>query len=303
MPRSSHVFASILSLAGFSSAPAPAASCPDPKTSVSSAPLFTDFTRTSDGGRSLLDHCDWEVVTSNWGGTTDAGDYSGGVVAGNVTWTPAGLVLKGHGNHYTGPILGRGSDGVLRADGKRTGAALRSRRRFQGGRFEACVTIPEALGVVTAFWTFRYEEGGGAPPRNHEIDIEFPGQPDAATPVDLDHVNLTTWRDLGENGHTTLFKRLSSRAADGKFHLLRFDWIPPTSNSEGLVRFYIDHQPQGDIATTVPSLPGEVWFGLWFPPVWAGTPDFDEVEMRVKWVRAGAPFDGDAARHDGPSCE
>ncbi len=231
------------------------------------APLVTDFSRNRDGTAVTLDHCDWEIVTSNWGGRTpDGGDYSGGVIEENVRIDEGGLVLKANGNLYEGPLRGRGSDGRLRPDGKRTGAAIRSKRFFRGGRFEACVTIPRELGVVSALWTFRYEEVPGGAPRNHEIDIEFPGQRDAATPVDLDHVNFTTWTGLGENGHTTAFRPLSSRASDGNFHLLRFDWQPPADNTEGQVDFYIDDQLHATITSTVPDLPANCGLAFGFRP-------------------------------------
>jgi hypothetical protein len=243
-----------------------------------------------------LNECVWTKVQSNWGGLSEAGDYSGGVLLSNIEERLGPLVLHAHGNRYQGPIRGMNSDGTERPDGQRTGAAIMSRQRFLGGRFEARVTIPAELGVVSAFWTYNNYTSRDGVEHNHEIDIEFPGRAVADDPPSLDYVMLTTWVGLKEGQSTSSFSHLPAAVADGKFHLLRFDWLPPEEGRGGYVKFYVDGHEMATTTTNVPTAPGNVWLGLWFPPVWAGTPDFDSVEMKVDWVHV-SPLSGPDPAH------
>ena len=161
---------------------------------------------------------------------------------------------------------------------------IRSRQRFLGGQFEARVTIPAQLGVVSAFWSFFYEKTT-TDERNHEIDIEFPGQASAHSPPALTHVTLSTWRGLAAGQSTAAFVKLPHAVADGAFHLLRFDWLPPSASQAPAVKFYIDDTLLHVARTNVPGEPANIWLGLWFPPQWAGKPEFTSVSMRVDWIR------------------
>lgn len=232
-----------------------------------------------------LNECVWTRVQSNWGGLSETGDYSGGVVYDNIEEKAGPLVLRARGNLYNGPIRGLNSDGTVRPDGRRTGASIMSRQRYLGGRFEARVTIPPELGVVSAFWTYNNFTGPDGVEHNHEIDIEFPGRPLVDSPPSLDYVMLTTWVGLHQGQSTSDFKRLPATVTDGKFHVLRFDWLPPSGDTGGYVKFFVDGHPLLSTTTNIPSEPGNVWLGLWFPPLWAGSPEFDTVEMKVDWVR------------------
>jgi Glycosyl hydrolases family 16 len=258
--------------------------CPEAADALSTREIFSDFTR---GG---LDSCDWIKVQSNWGGHTESGDYSGGVIKANVGERDGMLVLTAHGNRYDGDIRGYDRDGSMRPDGRRTGAAIMSRQRYLGGRFEARVTIPAVLGVASALWTFFYAETPGGAEENHEIDIEFPGRPSDDGAPSLGYVMFSTWRGLAKGQWTTAFEALPGTVTDGKFHDLRFDWHPPDVGSQGSVAFYIDGRLLETIRTNVPSKPGNVWLGLWFPPKWAGVPDFSTAEMKVDWIRI-SPLD------------
>ena len=252
--------------------------CPEPADAVSTRAIHAQFK-----GRGL-DGCDWVIVQKNWGGHTTAGDYSGGVIKANVGMRDGKLVLTARGNRYDGPIRGYNKDGSMRPDGRRTGAVIMSRQRYLGGRFEARVTIPVELGVASALWTFFYAERDGTV-ENHEIDIEFPGRPSDAAAPSFDYVLLSTWRGLTKGQWTTAFEPLPATVTDGKFHVLRFDWQPQDAGRKGFVAFYIDGRLLKTIRTTVPSKAGNLWLGLWFPPKWAGVPDFVEVKMKVDWVR------------------
>lgn len=256
----------------------PGKACRDAADAVSTRAIFADF---KSGG---LDACDWITVQKNWGGHTAAGDDSGGVIKANVASRDGMLVLTARGNLYEGGVRGYNRDGTERDDGRRTGAVIMSRQRYLGGRFEARVTIPSDLGVASALWTFFYAERNGSV-ENHEIDIEFPGRPGDDGAPSYRYALLSTWRGLSKGQWTTVFKALTQTVADGNFHVLRFDWQPPDAGSDGFVAFYIDGRLLETIRKDIPSKPGNLWLGLWFPRKWAGVPDFAIAEMTVDWVR------------------
>lgn len=241
--------------------------------------IHADFSLAS------IDLCEWVIVRANWGGQSGGEDYNGGVSPDNVALRSKMLVLTALGNQYSGPLRGVDSNGAQRKNGRRTGAAIMTRQRFRGGRFEAKIKIGDKLGVASAMWTFFYEETPQGGIRNHEIDIEFPGQADEGAPPSLDHVTMTTWTGLKPNETTAAFRPLPASMADGRFHVLRFDWRPPEPERPGVVMFYMDGALQAVTRTNIPSEPGNFWLGAWFPPNWAGTPDFAETEMLVEWAR------------------
>ncbi|HEX2840199.1 glycoside hydrolase family 16 protein [Hyphomicrobium sp.] len=277
MKQSAKLYCTALGLI-FSSSAWALAGCHVPADVVAGQELFETF-------KAPLNECVWTKVQSNWGGLTATGDYSGGVLLDNIqegTWP---LVLHAYGNRYNGPIRGLNSDDSVRPDGRRTGAAIMTRQRFLGGRFEVRATVPDALGVVSAFWTYNNFTTRDGVEHNHEIDIEFPGRPRTNAPPSLKYVMLTTWTGLKDGQSTSALERLPASVTDGKYHVLRFDWLPPSDGGAGYVKFFIDGALLTTTTTNVPSEPGNVWLGLWFPPEWAGTPDFDSVEMKVDWVR------------------
>ncbi len=274
--------ASVLAL--LLASPGASAGCRLPADVTVKDELFDDF-------REPLNDCVWTRVQSNWGGLTEAGDYSGGVLLANIEEGPGPLVLHARGNYYKGPIRGFNSDDSVRPDGHRTGASIMTRQRYFGGRFEARVTIPAELGVVTAFWTFNNFTTQDGVEQNHEIDIEFPGHPAEDSPPNLRYVMLTTWTGLKTGQSTSVNRKLPAAVADGKYHVLRFDWVPPDAGKGGSVTYFVDGHELATTTTNVPSEPGNLWLGLWFPPEWAGTPNFDSVEMKVDWVRI-TPLEG-----------
>ncbi len=266
--------------AGRAAAESPGKNCPEPENAVSTRALFDKFSGP------IAESCDFTVVQSNWGGHTATGDYSGGVIKANVDKRDGLLVLTARGNRYDGEVRGYDKDGTMRPDGRRTGAAVMSRQRYLGGRFEARVTVPPDLGVASALWTFFYEEPpDGGSIENHEIDIELPGRASDEGAPSFRYVLLSTWRGLEKGQWTTAFQPLPQTVTDGKFHVLRFDWQPPSEKDEGSVAFYIDGRLLKTIRSSVPSKAGNLWLGLWFPRKWAGVPDFAIAEMKVDWVR------------------
>ena len=232
----------------------------------------------------ILNPCTWVVVQANWGGQQGGEDFNGGVLAENVSVRDGALALSAHGNIYNGPSRGINLDGSVRRDGKRTGAAIMTRQRYLGGRFEARFAAIKRPGVVSALWTFFYDQTADGMIRNHEIDIEFPGQAREDAPISFRNATLTTWTGLQPGQTTAAFAAVSHNLLYNGHHTLRFDWRPPTPTWSGAVSFFIDGRLTHVTRTNVPSEPGNLWVGAWFPPVWAGEPEFDEAEMIVDWI-------------------
>jgi beta-glucanase (GH16 family) len=246
---------------------------------LSNRELRDDFTQPT------LAPCLWVIVRSNWGGKKGNGDYNSGVVPENVSLRDNTLVLTARGNLYDGPVQGVKSDGTPSEDGRRSGAAVMTRDLYLGGRFEANVKIIKHPGVVSAMWTFFYDQLPDGTVRNHEIDIEIPGNADADSGPSFDHATLTAWTGLKPGESTAAYCALPNSIADDKFHRLMFDWRPPGKADPGSVEFYIDGRLCATTRTNVPSKPANLWLGVWFPPDWAGIPDFEQAEMLVNQVR------------------
>jgi beta-glucanase (GH16 family) len=247
--------------------------------SETQAVFFDDFTA------SVLDSAKWLVVEKNWGGQVAGADYNGGVVRENVQIRDGRLLLFAAGNRYEGPLRGINRDGTRRADGKRVGAAVATRDYFGSGRYEARMRIIPRLGVVSAIWTYHYEEVPGGKTINHEIDIEVPGRfgPDAGPSFEF--AVMSAWQGEGDHEHITHYAPLRQSVRDNAFHVHRFDWYAGSTREQPRVEFYIDGKLQTTIAHDVPSLRGRFYIGAWFPRGWAGEPDFDIEAIEVDWVR------------------
>jgi len=261
-------------------------------------PLFDEFEGDT------LNPSIWLIARSQWGGEK----INGGVVPDNIHLESGKLLIKGHGDHYTGPVKGvrRTAGKVSRiAHGRRTGACLVTRECYASGRYEVRMKIPRNLGVCTALWTFHYLEvdsqhdeyiadsgKGDIYISNHEIDIELPGRPGAkAVDIGYDWALFNTW--IGERDRDMTFDptKLPREVNDGKFYTWRFDWHTgdPGKAIEPRVDFYLDGELMHSITTTVPVDAGQFWMGLWFPDKWAGNPDFEVETLEIDWVRI-TPF-------------
>lgn len=284
-------------LIGIASAAAVAVSVPvHTSAEEPSVVFFDDFSSGS------LDTESWLIAEKNWGGTvTENGvktDYNGGVIAENVRTENGSLILTGLGNGYEGDIRGINRDGTRREDGKRCGGAIATKDYYGSGSYEIRARIAPEYGCCSAMWTFEYEEdysGDELSIVNHEIDIEFPGRDDSGKP-DLSHALCNTW--VTEEDYTSESVYCGDQT-DGKFHTYRFDWHTGGDGEVPRVEFYFD----GELAYTsyedIPTNESRFWIGLWFPKNWAGTPDFEQTEFEVDWVRI-TPFheSGDTPQHE-----
>mmetsp|Transcript_27992 Transcript_27992/g.59712 ORF Transcript_27992/g.59712 Transcript_27992/m.59712 type:complete len:624 (-) Transcript_27992:13-1884(-) len=255
--------------------------CPVPKA------FYDDFSAG-------LDESKWLTAEKSWGGGAD-GFTNGGVVAENVVAnvTAGTIVFNAHGNFYNGDVMGINKDLTRQTTGVRTGGAIATRQYLGAGSYEIKMKIAGELGVCSAIWTFFYNDddycSSGDAIINHEIDIELPGRPSAATnDIDFSQALLNTWigeiGSLYEAGYTSLDKDVD----DDVFHTWRFDWH--TDPSDRRVEFYLDGEYLRTMRNFIPFYAGRLWIGAWFPNAWAGEPNFAEAQMEVDYVKF-TPFD------------
>ena len=165
-----------------------------------------------------------------WGGA------NGGVVTDNVLLERRKLILRGHGDRYTGDVQGTDMFGKPKfhtnpLDPKfgqpwthRVGACVVLKKRTGYGSYRVVGKIPNHLGVCYAMWTFFYQEIYPGSPyyqqfkdeglheqgsfeqgyyivKNHEIDIEFPSHLDggAYNQPSLSNMKCNTWRGELQN--------------------------------------------------------------------------------------------------------
>ena len=263
---------------------------------ASSDVFFEDFS----GGS--LDTDKWLIAEKNWGGTVNVDgvteDYNGGVIAENVKLRDGELVLTGFGNEYNGELKGINRDKSRRSDGKRCGGAIATRDYFGSGSYEIRAKIAPELGCCSAMWTFEYEEnysGDTLNIVNHEIDIEFPGR-DKNDDLSLSHALCTTW--VTEDDYKTKSVDCGDQA-DGEFHTYRFDWHTGSDSETPRVEYYFDDVLTYTAYDFIPTNESRFWLGLWFPKYWAGTPDFEQTEFKVDYVKI-TPFheSGDTPQHE-----
>ena len=258
--------------------------------------FYEDFSGSS------LDTDKWLIAEKNWGGTVTSGgvteDYNGGVIPENVSVRDGKLILTGLGNDYEGELRGIARDKSRRADGKRCGGAIATKDYFASGSYEIRARISPELGCCSAMWTFEYEENysdGGLEVINHEIDIEFPGR-DSNNDLSLSHALCTTWVTEEDYNSKSVY---CSDQADGEFHTYRFDWHTGDDGEKARVDYYFDDELTYTSYDFIPTNESRFWLGLWFPKNWAGTPDFDQTEFEIDYVKI-TPFheSGDTKQHE-----
>lgn len=240
-----------------------------------------------------LDETKWIPANRSWGGWIEEDgvrkDYNGGVVPANVSVRDGKLILTGHGNRYTGDVPGIWRDGSVREDGIRTGACVYTREFYGSGTYEVYARISPEPGGCSAIWTFEWEqEPLTGHVINHEIDIELPGRPGAEIrDMDFDYALCNTWIGEESNECTVNYQHLPTRVDDGEYHLFRFDWHTgdKETGEKKRVDFYLDGEYLCTSTRFVPTNPGQLWLGLWFPLNWAGEPDFDTSTFEIDWVR------------------
>jgi hypothetical protein len=271
------------------------------------------YTLCDDFNGTALNTSLWYFVQKNWGGQVSGStSYNGGVLPANVSVSGGNLHLVGHGNLYTGPLLGINKDGSTRTDGTKVGAGIASLGYFGSGTYEVRMKVLPDFGAVSTMWTFNYQEFAPGTPEyianngtgdvwvsNHEIDVEMPGRPGAAdTGISFNWALFNTW--IGERDspseYTTGYTNTGINNADGNFHIYKFIWHTGSNpnHSDGSVQFYVYgvlNRTATGTAAHVPWKEGRLWLADWFANSWAGTANFDTAEMTVDYVRFTASND------------
>ena len=207
-----------------------------------------------------LDPNKWLVSTRNWSAAVSQGQLAKNVSISDDNF----LVLRANGMYHP--------DDELRM----TGSAILSKDTFGPGKYEIAMKTHPRLGVVSAFWTFYYEDDN----HNHEIDIEFPGN------KSFRNILNTNWTGVNRNQYLTKVVETLTPANDGRWHKYTFEWMTDPS----VVKYYVDDVLTSTIDAHVPTSKGQLWLGAWFANKWAGVADFETDYMLVDWV-SYEPYD------------
>ena len=162
------------------------------------------------------------------------------MITDNVCYDADGnLVLIANGDYYEGDKKGINASYSSVRGGKRTGAAVKSRRAYGYGSFEVEMTVPAFNGICTSIWLYNNfpDETAGRENHNYEIDIELDGtagKENGALRNDgnLSSMACTTW--LTEKDYKSQYVAAGKPLNDGAFHKFRFDW------HSDKVEFYLD---------------------------------------------------------------
>ena len=254
--------------------------------------LFDEF----DGD--TLNFENWLIADKSWGGN------NGGLVPENVSVSDGTLKLEGHGNLYTGDIMGHNKS----LGGKRTGAGIATRDYFSSGRYEIVAKVAPVQGACSAVWTFMYEENDEEI-SNHEIDIEIPTANATHSEPCFECARFNTY--VTETKDNSQFMDLPSAVDDNKFHKYRFDWHTGSEKEEKRVDFFVDDVLICTSKKYVPTNASRLWIGIWFPCAqdkdhdgvcetgWTGTADFDTAVYEIDSVKI-TPFleEGDTVQNE-----
>lgn len=221
---------------------------------------------------STLSSTIWDYADRTWSAGSPANPSHGGVVPELINISNGVLALRGHGNLYTGDIMGIGRK-------TKVGSCVISKTKHASGRYEFRAKIIPQAGALSAFWTFDFKaylspDSGNI---NHEIDIEIKKNGAA-----FNQALCNTW--IYEKVSTQRTNNTFLNQDDGNYHIYRFDWHTGGNGIQPRVEFYYDDELKETITTNIPSRMSQLWIGNWFP-AWAGTPDFDVDTMFVDWVK------------------
>ena len=214
----------------------------------------------------------WEYANQSWSAGSGSNPSHGGVVPALINISNGVLALKGHGNLYTGDIMGIGRK-------TKVGSCVISKTKHASGRYEFRAKIIPRGGDLSAFWTFDFKAYSSADSGNinHEIDIEVKQNLNA-----FNQALCNTW--IYEKVFTQRTNNNFLSQDDGNYHIYRFDWHTGGKGIQPRVEFYYDDVLKETITTNIPNRMSKLWIGNWFPS-WAGTPDFAVDTMFVDWVK------------------
>lgn len=233
---------------------------------------FAQDTIFDDFNDSIVSSTIWDYANKSWSAGSVSNPAHGGVVPELINISDGVLALRGHGNLYTGDIMGIGRK-------TKVGSCVISKAKHASGRYEFRAKIIPQAGALSAFWTFDFKAYASADSGNinHEIDIEI-----KKNNTQFNQALCNTW--IYEKVATMRTNNTFYNQDDGNYHIYRFDWHTGGKGVEPRVEFYYDDVLKEAITTNIPSRMSQLWIGNWFPS-WAGTPDFAVDTMFVDWVK------------------
>jgi hypothetical protein len=212
-----------------------------------------------------LDPARWLVADGpvQFGGRSSAGSFA----PDNVAVEGGALVLRVRGDRYGGPVRGRDESGALRADGRRSAAAVATRDLFASGTYQVQGRLSGPLPVELALWWVRDDDSEGA------LSESTPGALDGGPSYSRVRMESRSAAALEANDFA-----LDADLADGASHILRFDWYTTTQNA---VRFWVDDKARWAASSALPPRrAARLWIVAWLPS--DAPADFDTAEIRIE---------------------
>ncbi len=224
-----------------------------------------------------MDDSKWYALEGAWH-TTDATAPHNGMKHRNLYYTEdengeSYLAIKGKGYYYTGDDF---------EYNKPEGGCIISKDHLGPGRYEIEMAALPREGAVTAMWTYCTTTGNEATSQN-EIDIELGGSTNG---THYENLWATTWTKQNTKDTDAIDVTDYLHTNDGEIHKYTFDWYTNYKGTgEKRVDWFIDGIFMDSITgNAVPEYDTPLWIGVWFPPLWAGNPAFEEDYMLVKSV-------------------
>lgn len=225
-----------------------------------------------------LDDSKWYALEGAWH-TTEAAAPHNGMKHRNLFYSTDDnnekyLVIRGRG-YYN-----RDEDFEYN---KPEGGCIVTKEHLGPGRYEIEMAAMPREGGVTAMWTYCTTTGSEITSQN-EIDIEIGGSTDG---TQFENFWATSWTKQQTKDTDTINVTDMLYLNDGKIHKYTFDWYTDyLGTGEKRVDWYIDEVFIGSMSGNVVSeheMP--LWVGVWFPPLWAGQPAFEEDYMIIKSIK------------------
>lgn len=225
-----------------------------------------------------LDDSQWYALEGAWH-TTEAATPHNGMKHRNLFYSTDDnnekyLVIRGRG-YYN-----RDEDFEYN---KPEGGCIVTKEHLGPGRYEIEMAAMPREGGVTAMWTYCTTTGSEITSQN-EIDIEIGGSTDG---TQFENFWATSWTKQQTKDTDTINVTDMLYLNDGKIHKYTFDWYTDyLGTGEKRVDWYIDEVFIGSMSGNVVSeheMP--LWVGVWFPPLWAGQPAFEEDYMIIKSIK------------------
>ena len=199
------------------------------------------------------------------------------------------LAIKAHG--YYDQTL-KDSNNLIKPEG----GCIESVQHLIPGRYEIRMAAMPREGGVSAMWTYCTTTGQEATSQN-EIDIEIGGTTNG---TQFEYEWCTSWTKQKTKKTDTIDVTDLLYLNDGRIHNYAFDWYTDYhAEGVGRVDWFIDGKYIDSISgATIPDHAMPLWVGIWFPPKWAGSAQFEEDYMLIDKIKFTA-FDEASQYCDG----